>query len=92
MEYSMVPEVARSIGAMSIGGTALGTFFIYSPLYDYALIGEEMFAASAYITRDPVQLATIVAEDLYKYAAVAIPIIGTVLLMGGIDLAKIIGM
>jgi hypothetical protein len=92
MEFSMIPEVARSIGAMSIGSSALGTFFIYSPLYDYSLIGEEMFAASAYITEEPAQIATIAAEDVYKFAAIALSVLGTILLMVGIDVAQIIGM
>jgi hypothetical protein len=51
-----------------------------------------MFAASAYITEEPAQIATIAAEDVYKFAAMAIVALGTILLIFGVDLAQTIGM
>jgi hypothetical protein len=33
---------------------------------DYTLIGEELFAASAYLTREPVQLGSLYGQDRAK--------------------------
>src|SRR5881296_3257786 len=38
---------------------------------DYALLGEELFAASAYLGREPIQLATVVGQDWAKALAAA---------------------
>ena len=46
---------------------------------DYALIGEEIFAATAYLTKDPIRVATIVAEDWGKFAVAGLVIIGAIL-------------
>ena len=39
-------------------------FFIAS--CDYTLIGEELFAASAYLTREPIQLGSLHGQDRAK--------------------------
>ncbi|MCK4232582.1 hypothetical protein KAX21_06505, partial [candidate division WOR-3 bacterium] len=49
---------------------------------DYTLIGEELFAASAYLDRDPQLLGSLKSEDMAKIITVAIiaavSIVGTV--------------
>jgi len=91
-EYAMIPDVARSVDAMSIGGSSLGDYYVYSPMYDHALVAEELFAASAYLTREPVQIASIQAEDVYKVLAMGIAVVGTLLLIAGINIVPMLGM
>jgi hypothetical protein len=66
-ESLIMAETGNSIGAMQIAGTDSTiqlAFFIVA--CDYTLIGEELFAASGYLTRDKSILASIKAQDLLK--------------------------
>ncbi|HEX9912367.1 MAG TPA: DUF6754 domain-containing protein, partial [candidate division Zixibacteria bacterium] len=45
---------------------------------DYTLIGEELFAASGYLTKDPLVLGSIKGQDFLKL------IIGFLIVAGGI--------
>jgi len=76
----MYAEAGNQAGAIQIGGTANTTqipFFVAA--CDYALIGEEIFAAAAYLTKDPVRVATIVAEDWGKFVVAGLVILGVIL-------------
>jgi len=71
-ESLLLAETGATTGAIQIAGTDKVTqlpFFVCA--CDYTLLGEELFAASAYLGREPVQLATIVAQDWAKAAAAA---------------------
>lgn len=75
--------VNRSI---QIAGTAEATqlpFFIAA--CDYTLIGEELFAVSAYLSKDPRLVSSLKASDWIKVFCVACLILGTVLSSFGID-------
>ncbi len=66
-ESLILAETAYSIGAIQIAGTTSTTqlpFFVAA--CDYTLIGEEMLAASAYLSKDPVTLGSLKAEDYAK--------------------------
>jgi hypothetical protein len=67
-------------GALQIGGTSR---VIMMPMFvafcDYALLGEEVFAAAAYVSGDPAQVATIAAGDLGKYITIVLLLLGAVL-------------
>ncbi|MEO0275390.1 MAG: fibronectin type III domain-containing protein [candidate division WOR-3 bacterium] len=79
-ESLILAETGNSIGAIQISGTTAVTqlpFFIAAT--DYTLIGEEMYAASAYLTRDPLSLATIKGEDYVKVLLIIIVIAGLIL-------------
>ena len=53
--------------AIQIGGTAeVAQLPFFIAACDYTLIGEELFAVSAYMSRDPALLATIKASDWAK--------------------------
>lgn len=85
--------VNRSI---QIAGTAEATqlpFFIAA--CDYTLIGEELFAVSAYLSKDPRLVSSLKASDIVKAICVAALVIGTVLASLGntflIDILKISG-
>lgn len=65
-------------GSIQVAGTANThqlPFFIAA--CDYCLIGEELFAAGAYLSQDPMQVAGIKVQDLGKIAAVLLIVAGT---------------
>ncbi len=66
-ESLIFAETANSVGAIQIAGTDKITqlpFFIAA--CDYTLIGEELYAASAYLSREPLLLGTLKAQDFLK--------------------------
>ena len=76
-EALILAEVAHSIGAIQIAGTSSDTqlpFFIAA--CDYTLIGEELFAAGAYIKKDALQLGTLKAQDLVKLLLFGLMVLG----------------
>lgn len=84
-------ENANRLGAVSIAGTAAITNICFLvAACDYVILGDELFAAAAYISEDPVQISTINTTDLIKIGVVGLVIIGMLILPLGIDLAKIV--
>lgn len=73
-ESLIMAETGNSIGAIQIAGTAMPAqlpFFIAA--CDFTLIGEELFAASAYLSDEPKQLGSLKGQDVGKVvAAIAI--------------------
>ena len=60
-------ETGASTGAVQIAGTdSLSQLPFFVAACDYTLIGEELYAASAYISREPMLLGAIKGEDLSK--------------------------
>jgi len=79
-ESLILAENGNSIGAIQVAGTAETTqlpFFVAS--CDYTLIGEEFFAASAYLSGEPDQLGTLLGQDLVKGVAWAAVLVAAVL-------------
>ncbi len=69
-ESLILAETGNSIGAIQIAGTAMPAqlpFFVAA--CDYTLIGEELFAASAYLSHEPKQLGSIKGQDVAKFIA-----------------------
>jgi hypothetical protein len=52
---------------------------------DYTLIGEELYAAGASLSGDPVQIGSIRGQDIAKAVFIVIIIVGVVLKLLGID-------
>jgi len=80
-ESLILAETGNSIGAIQIAGTAQPAqlpFFIAA--CDYTLIGEELFAASAYLSQEPRQLGSLKGQDLGKAIAMFFILIGSVLM------------
>ena len=78
-ESLLFAETGNSIGAIQIAGTGSQTqipFFVTA--CDYTLMGEEFFAASAYLSQEPDLIAGITAQDLIKVILVSVILIGTV--------------
>lgn len=79
-ESVVIGEAANFVGAITIGGT-VNTHqlpFIVA-VCDYVLIGEEFYAAGAYLSKDPYQIATISGEDWIKFILAALLILGFIL-------------
>ena len=69
-ESLILAENGNAIGAIQIAGTAETAqlpFFVAA--CDYTLIGEEFFAASAYLSGEPDQLGTLLGQDVAKAIA-----------------------
>ncbi|MFC1759903.1 DUF6754 domain-containing protein [Candidatus Neomarinimicrobiota bacterium] len=66
-ESLILAETGNSIGAIQIAGTASPAqipFFVTA--CDYTLIGEEFFAASAYLSQDPKLIGAVKGMDILK--------------------------
>ena len=69
-------EAATSAGAMVIAGTSNAKALSYiMPASDYAFIGEEIYAASALASQDPVQLNSMRGLEWCKGISLAIVIL-----------------
>jgi len=92
-EALLLAETGNSVGAMQIAGTDSTiqlSFFIVA--CDYTLIGEELFAASGYLTRDEKIISSIKVQDYLKVLIAVILIIGAVMVtFGNSSLADWIG-
>lgn len=83
-ESMMFAETFDRVGAMQIGGTArMYQIPFFAALCDYLLIGEEMFAAGAYVSGDPQQIGSIASQDWYKFVALILGIVGALLATAG---------
>jgi hypothetical protein len=83
-ESLILAETGNTIGAIQVAGTAMPAqlpFFVAA--CDYTLIGEEFFAASAYLSGEPDQLGSLKGQDIGKIIVAAGIIIGTTLLTLG---------
>jgi uncharacterized protein DUF6754 len=78
-ESLILAETGQSTGAIQIAGQADPTqlpFFVAT--CDYTLIGEELYAASAYLTREPILLGSMRAQDIAKGAIIVLGIVGII--------------
>jgi hypothetical protein len=79
-ESLVLAETGAATGAIQIAGTdALAQLPFFVTACDYTLIGEELYAASAYISKEPLLLGAIKGEDWSKVLIAGIIIIGTIL-------------
>lgn len=78
-ESLILAETGASTGAIQVAGTDDMTqlpFFITA--CDYTLIGEELYAASAYLSDDPMQKGSLKAQDFLKGIEMVLVFLGTV--------------
>ena len=78
-EAMIFAETGQRVGAIQIAGTPATTqipFFIAS--CDYVILGDEFYAASAYLSREPTLLGSIVGQDIVKGLILLIILFGTV--------------
>ena len=79
-ESLILAETGNSIGAIQIAGTASQAqipFFVTA--CDYTLIGEEFFAASAYLSQKPELIGGVRGQDMVKVVVISVIILATVL-------------
>jgi hypothetical protein len=76
-ESLLLAETGNSVGAIQVAGTAMPAqlpFFVAA--CDYTLIGEEFFAASAYLSGEPAQLGSLRGQDMGKLLVAFLLIVG----------------
>jgi len=76
-ESLILAETGHSTSAIQIAGTAMPDqlpFFVAA--CDYTLLGEELYAASAYLSQEPVQLGSLKGQDLGKLLFIGVILIG----------------
>lgn len=79
-EALLMTETGNSIGAIQIAGTDAVTqvpFFITT--CDYTMIGEEYYAASAYLSKDVELVSLLKAQDYFKFLIVFFILAGAIL-------------
>jgi len=90
-ESLILAETGASTGAIQIAATDSYTqlpFFITT--CDYTLIGEELYAASAYLSREPLLLGSLRAQDIAKGIIITALVLGAVLATFGIGFISFI--
>jgi hypothetical protein len=78
-EALVLAEAGQQVGARQVAASVSPeqvAFFICT--CDYTLIGEELFGASAYLSREPVQVATLAAQDRFKLLFVGLIVVGVI--------------
>lgn len=79
-ESLILAQAGQQVGAMQVAASVSPeqvAFFICT--CDYTLIGEELFAASAYLTKEPVQLGSLYGQDRAKLLLFFMIIVGVVI-------------
>ncbi|MGB5106772.1 MAG: fibronectin type III domain-containing protein [Candidatus Zixiibacteriota bacterium] len=90
-ESLILAETGNAAGAIQIAGTGQPSqlpFFVAS--CDYTLIGEELFAASAYLAREPKLLGSLKGQDFAKGLFLIAIIIGIILELMDVGFIKIL--
>ncbi|KAF0125628.1 MAG: hypothetical protein FD189_1422 [Elusimicrobia bacterium] len=83
-ESLLLAEVGATTGAIQIAGTEQESqlpFFFTS--CDYTLIGEELYAAGAYLSKEPMLLSTLKVQDFGKAFVMVSVVAGSILLAAG---------
>jgi len=78
-ESLLLAETGQQLGAIQIAGTTSTEqvpFFLTT--CDYTIIGEEFYATSAYITRDPTHTGSLVGQDWGKILLALATLVGLV--------------
>jgi hypothetical protein len=84
-ESLLLAETGSTTGAIQIAGTdALAQLPFFITTCDYTLIGEELYAASAYLAREPMLLGSLKGQDVGKAFVMLMIIAGSVLATFGI--------
>jgi hypothetical protein len=87
-ESLLLAETGNISGAIQIAGTDASAqlpFFITA--CDYTIIGEELYAASAYLSREPNLVGTIKAQDWGKATIGILLVVLTILALFGLEFA-----
>jgi hypothetical protein len=90
-ESLILAETGNYMGAIQIAGTAMPAqlpFFVAA--CDYTLIGEELFAASAYLSKEPKLLGSLKGQDVGKGLMLLAILVGVIIqTLGVFDFASL---
>jgi hypothetical protein len=78
-ESLILAENGQMVGAIQVAGTPATTqipFFLAA--CDYTIIGDEYYAASAYLSREPTLLGSLVGQDYGKLLMLGLIVLGAV--------------
>ena len=79
-ESVQIAEAFGSVGALMIGGTGrVYQIPFFAAVCDMNLIGEEIYAVSAYINQTPQMLASMATQDYFKVASLVFIVLGVIL-------------
>lgn len=79
-EALLLSETGAATGAIQIAGSdALNQLPFFITTCDYTLIGEELYAASAYLSREALMLGSLRGQDQLKLVIMIIVILGCLL-------------
>ena len=79
-ESLLLAETGFEAGAIQVAGTAMVSqlpFFV--TVCDFTLMGEELYAASAYLSREPKLLGGLKGSDWMKIASIAVMTVGVIM-------------
>ncbi|MFH0889210.1 MAG: DUF6754 domain-containing protein [Planctomycetota bacterium] len=77
-EALLLTECGSATGAIQIAGSdSMDQLPFFITTCDYTLIGEEFYAASAYLSRQPVLVGTLKAQDIGKAFILTALVVGT---------------
>jgi hypothetical protein len=83
-------ENAARVGALTLGGTdTTHNIPFLVAICDYSIIGEELYALGAYVSQDPTQTSSLAGQDIGKYVALIIIVLGSILATVGFDISGI---
>lgn len=88
-ESLLLAETGQSVGALQIAGTAEVTQLpFFAVVCDYTLMGEELYAAGAYLSKEPAMLGSIKGQDFTKAALILCILVGVTLEVFGVHWLK----
>ncbi len=76
-ESLILAEAGNLVGAIQVAAASSPAqipFFVAA--CDYTMIGEELYAGAAYVSRDPVIMGTVVAQDIVRVSLYVIILLG----------------
>ncbi|NPV13938.1 hypothetical protein HPY86_03285 [candidate division WOR-3 bacterium] len=81
-ESLILAETGATTGAIQIAGTdSVFQLPFFITACDYTLIGEELYAASAYLSREPLLLGSLKGQDMGKLVILVVIVLGSALLL-----------
>jgi len=78
-ESLILAEAGNQVGAIQVAGTPSTMqipFFVTA--CDYTIIGEEYYAATAYLTKEPTMLGSLVGQDIGKMTISVLIVLGVI--------------
>ncbi len=85
-------EHTKRVGAMAIGGdSSVGAnLAVLVAGCDYAIVGEELFAAGAYLSKDKTQIGSLYGQDILKLLIAVFAVVSIILQLVGVDVVSLL--